>query len=45
MSEKFGLFCKNCGSYKTDIHVTPEKIIVIDCLECGEREFDVGEGS
>ena len=46
MSDKFGVFCKSCGSYNVEIFISPkdifissEKEIMMECFECSEQEL------
>jgi hypothetical protein len=39
MSDSFGVFCKNCGSYNVDLFITPEQEAVFECLVCEEKEY------
>lgn len=45
MTESFGVFCKNCGSYEIDIKTNPDGEIVFDCKECAEREYYEGDSN
>jgi hypothetical protein len=39
--EKFGVFCKKCGTYDVDIYVSEDEEVVFECQnkECDTEEI------